>query len=66
MKMKIQNIKICGMPVKHCLEGSLETSDAYVRKEDSFQISNLWLYLKKWGGEKKGKLNPKQAKWKKK
>jgi len=45
--MKIQNIKICRMPVKQCLEERIETSEAYIRKEDSFQISNLSLYLKK-------------------
>lgn len=46
MKMKIQLIKICGMPGKQCLEGSLETN-AYIRKEDSSQINNLTFHLKK-------------------
>lgn len=50
------------MPVKQCLEGSLEILNVYVRKEDGFQINNQSFHLKKLGEKNKSKLNPKQAK----
>lgn len=57
--MKIQNIKICRMPVKQCLEERIETSDAYIIKEGSFQISNLSLRNEEKGEEQ---IKPNQAK----
>lgn len=56
---------ICGMPVKQCLEGSLEISNVYIREEDGFQINNLSLHLKK-PEKKKSTLKPKQTEGRKK
>ena len=60
-------MKICGMPVKQSLEGSLEIANVYMRKEEGFQINNLSFHLKKLGKKKKKrKLNPKHVKRRKK
>lgn len=59
MKMKIQLFKMCWMPGKQWLEGSWETLNACIRKEDSFPINTLSFYPRIWW-EKKSKLNSKQ------
>lgn len=50
------------MPVKQCLEGSLEILNVYVRKEDGFQINNQSFHLKKLGEKKKEQIKPKASK----
>lgn len=49
------------MPVKQCLEGSLEILNVYVRKEDGFQINNLSIHLKKLE-KRKEQIKPKARK----
>ena len=54
MEMKLQHIRICGMQLKQYLEGSLQHLNAYIKKKEKPQVSDLSFHIKK--------INPKISK----